>query len=92
MPLFLVNKSPEGIFKRSGLLDDFFILNHYRAKGFTVDAEDPSRPLSDARLSELLAREGIRIARRTVAKYREELHIPSSSIRKVEGGPAGEPE
>ncbi|MFN7987468.1 MAG: RNA polymerase factor sigma-54 [Thermoanaerobaculia bacterium] len=57
-----------------------------------VDAEDPSRPLSDARLSELLAREGIRIARRTVAKYREELHIPSSSIRKVEGGPAGEPE
>ncbi len=57
-----------------------------------VDAEDPSHPLSDARLSELLAREGIRIARRTVAKYREELHIPSSSIRKVESGPAGPPE
>jgi RNA polymerase sigma-54 factor len=57
-----------------------------------VDAEDSSRPLSDARLSELLAREGIRIARRTVAKYREELHIPSSSIRKVERGPAGPPE
>ena len=54
-----------------------------------VDAEDSSRPLSDARLAELLAREGIRIARRTVAKYREELHIPSSSIRKVERGPAG---
>lgn len=57
-----------------------------------VDAEDASRPLSDARLSELLAREGIRIARRTVAKYREELHIPSSSIRRVEHGPAGPPE
>jgi RNA polymerase sigma-54 factor len=57
-----------------------------------VEAEDSSRPLSDARLSELLAREGIRIARRTVAKYREELHIPSSSIRKVERGPAGPPE
>ncbi len=56
-----------------------------------VDAEDASQPLSDARLSELLAREGIRIARRTVAKYREELHIPSSSIRKVERGPAGSP-
>ena len=57
-----------------------------------VDAEDASHPLSDARLSELLAREGIRIARRTVAKYREELHIPSSSIRKVERGPAGPPD
>jgi RNA polymerase sigma-54 factor len=55
-----------------------------------VEAEDTARPLSDARLSELLAREGIRIARRTVAKYREELRIPSSSIRRVEpeGGAA----
>ncbi|HKC23905.1 MAG TPA: RNA polymerase factor sigma-54, partial [Thermoanaerobaculia bacterium] len=49
-----------------------------------IEAEDAAHPLSDARLSELLAREGIRIARRTVAKYREELHIPSSSIRRVE--------
>ena len=57
-----------------------------------VDAEDSANPLSDARLSELLAREGIRIARRTVAKYREELHIPSSSIRKVERSPAGSPD
>lgn len=56
-----------------------------------VQAEDSAHPLSDARLAELLAREGIRIARRTVAKYREELHIPSSSIRKVERGPAGPP-
>jgi RNA polymerase sigma-54 factor len=51
-----------------------------------VESEDPSHPMSDARLSELLARDGIRIARRTVAKYREELHIPASSIRKT-GGP-----
>jgi RNA polymerase sigma-54 factor len=49
-----------------------------------VEAEDPCHPLSDARLSELLARDGIRIARRTVAKYREELHIPASSIRKTD--------
>ena len=48
-----------------------------------VEAEDSAQPLSDARLSELLARDGIRIARRTVAKYREELHIPSSSIRRT---------
>lgn len=51
-----------------------------------IEAEDPSRPLSDARLSELLSRDGIRIARRTVAKYREELRIPASSIRKVDSG------
>jgi RNA polymerase sigma-54 factor len=49
-----------------------------------VDAEDPGHPLSDARLSELLARDGIRIARRTVAKYREELRIPSSSLRRTD--------
>jgi len=48
-----------------------------------VEAEDPAHPLSDARLAELLLREGIRIARRTVAKYREELRIPASSIRRV---------
>ena len=52
-----------------------------------VEAEDSARPLSDARLSELLARDGIRIARRTVAKYREELRIPSSSLRRT-GPPA----
>lgn len=51
-----------------------------------IEAEDAAHPLSDARLAELLSREGIRIARRTVAKYREELHIPSSSIRRVDGG------
>ena len=49
-----------------------------------IEAEDLTHPLSDARLSELLSREGIRIARRTVAKYREELRIPSSSLRRVE--------
>ncbi len=53
-----------------------------------VESEDPHLPLSDARLSELLSREGIRIARRTVAKYREELRIPASSIRKA-GAPPG---
>lgn len=49
-----------------------------------VEAEDSCHPLSDARLSELLAHDGIRIARRTVAKYREELRIPSSSLRRTD--------
>jgi RNA polymerase sigma-54 factor len=44
--------------------------------------EDSRRPHSDARIMQRLRAEGIQIARRTVAKYREELRIPSSSQRK----------
>jgi RNA polymerase sigma-54 factor len=47
-----------------------------------VQAEDPKRPLSDSELMRILNREGIQIARRTVAKYRDELSIPSSTDRK----------
>ena len=47
-----------------------------------VSEEDANRPHSDARIMQKLRAEGIQIARRTVAKYREELRIPSSSQRK----------
>lgn len=47
-----------------------------------VQGEAPRKPLSDSRLVDLLAEDGIRVARRTVAKYREALGIPSSSERK----------
>jgi RNA polymerase sigma-54 factor len=47
-----------------------------------IDQEDPSHPLSDARVARQLNRLGIRIARRTVAKYREELGVPSSEQRR----------
>jgi RNA polymerase sigma-54 factor len=47
-----------------------------------VEEEDARRPHSDARITQKLRAEGIQIARRTVAKYREELRIPSSSQRK----------
>ncbi|HXU30996.1 MAG TPA: RNA polymerase factor sigma-54 [Thermoanaerobaculia bacterium] len=47
-----------------------------------IGAEDPRQPLSDSELMRILNREGIQIARRTVAKYRDELHIPSSNDRK----------
>ncbi len=47
-----------------------------------VQDEDGKRPHSDARIMQKLRAEGIQIARRTVAKYREELRIPSSSQRK----------
>ncbi|GGK12041.1 RNA polymerase factor sigma-54 [Luteimonas terricola] len=46
-----------------------------------VEAEDPRKPLSDARLADRLKDSGIPVARRTVAKYREALNIPSSHER-----------
>lgn len=52
-----------------------------RIRGF-VQAERPAGPLSDDKIVALLNREGIDIARRTVAKYREEMGIPSSVERR----------
>ena len=46
-----------------------------------IDEETPARPLSDQTLTAELNRRGIEVARRTVAKYREALHIPSSNER-----------
>ncbi|MBK9018513.1 MAG: RNA polymerase factor sigma-54 [Sulfuritalea sp.] len=48
-----------------------------------VGAEDGKKPLSDARLAEILGEQGIVVARRTVAKYRELLGIPPVNLRKV---------
>lgn len=48
-----------------------------------VDGEDKRRPYSDAKLVELLVKEGIHISRRAVAKYRDELWIKSSFDRKI---------
>jgi RNA polymerase sigma-54 factor len=44
--------------------------------------ERPERPLSDSQLAEILAKEGVKVARRTVAKYREALGLASSSDRR----------
>ena len=48
-----------------------------------VEDEDPKKPLSDSKLTDLLEKRGIEISRRTVAKYREELGIQASHLRKV---------
>ena len=48
-----------------------------------VEEENPQKPLSDSRIVRLLQDEGLVLARRTIAKYREELKIPTSSQRKV---------
>jgi RNA polymerase sigma-54 factor len=47
-----------------------------------IEGEDQSHPLSDSRIAELLGSDGLPLARRTVAKYREELRIPPSNLRK----------
>lgn len=47
-----------------------------------IDKEDPKKPLSDDKLSKLLETKGTKISRRTVAKYRDEMEIPSSTLRK----------
>jgi RNA polymerase sigma-54 factor len=47
-----------------------------------IGAENPIKPLSDSRLASILKDQGINVARRTVAKYRESMLIPSSTERK----------
>ena len=47
-----------------------------------IAAEDPKKPLSDSKISQVLAQQGIVVARRTIAKYRESVHVPPVSLRK----------
>lgn len=48
-----------------------------------IQNEDHKKPLSDSKISQMLAQQGIVVARRTVAKYREFMHIPSTNLRKI---------
>ncbi|WP_153130222.1 RNA polymerase factor sigma-54 [Dechloromonas hortensis] len=48
-----------------------------------IGAEDGKKPLSDSQISEILGQQGIVVARRTVAKYRESLNIPPVNLRKT---------
>ena len=50
-----------------------------------VAAENPAKPLSDDAIVRLLAADGLKIARRTIAKYRDALNIPPSHLRKQHG-------
>lgn len=47
-----------------------------------IDEEKPDNILSDDKIVDLLGQEGIKIARRTVAKYRDQLGLASSAVRK----------
>ena len=48
-----------------------------------VAAEDAAKPLSDSQLSHMLEEQGIQVARRTVAKYREALKIAPATLRRA---------
>jgi RNA polymerase sigma-54 factor len=48
-----------------------------------IDDEDPGRPLTDEQLTRILQSQGIQVTRRTVAKYREDMRIPSTHQRRV---------
>jgi RNA polymerase sigma-54 factor len=48
-----------------------------------VAAEDVAQPLSDSQISLMLAEQGIQVARRTVAKYREALRIAPANLRRA---------
>lgn len=83
--------SPRGIFELK-----YFFSSHVSTEGGgeasstairalvkkLIAAENPARPLSDSKLTSLLSEQGIMVARRTVAKYRESLSIPPSNQRK----------
>ena len=47
-----------------------------------IDGENPRKPFSDEEIMQILKEQGFEIARRTVAKYREALHIPIARMRK----------
>ena len=83
--------TPRGVFSlkyffHKSLYGDFGEgISSLRVKGRIkklVDNEDRKNPLSDIEIENILARENFRIARRTVAKYRKQLKIPPSHLRK----------
>ena len=63
--------------------DDVSVRNIKNMLQELVDEEDPHQPFSDEQLTQLLESHGYKIARRTVAKYREQLNIPVARLRKT---------
>ncbi|BAT71251.1 RNA polymerase sigma-54 factor [Thermosulfidibacter takaii ABI70S6] len=76
--------TPQGTYSLKFFFEDKGFQVKRRIKEL-IDSEDKAKPLSDAAIARLLKEEGFDIARRTVAKYREELGIPSSAKRRVKG-------
>jgi RNA polymerase sigma-54 factor len=83
--------TPRGVFElkfffssgiRSSSGEDVSSLAVKRRIKQIVEGESPRKPLSDSKIMAMLNKEGLKIARRTVAKYREEMRIPPSKLRK----------
>lgn len=70
----------DGVVKKDGT--ELSVYELHRVIRELVDAEDKQSPLTDQALQELLAAQGYNVARRTVAKYREQLDIPVARMRK----------
>ena len=62
--------------------EDVSIKKMHQALKEIIEQEDKSRPLQDEELAEMLQQKGFNVARRTVAKYREQLGIPTSRMRR----------
>ena len=62
--------------------DKPLIFNEKFSNEKLVAGEDPKEPLTDQEIVQILQKSGINIARRTVAKYREQLKVPSARMRK----------
>ena len=61
---------------------DFFQKNGYLVVQDLIDSENKKKPLNDEKLSEKLKAVGYNVARRTVAKYREQLNYPVARLRR----------
>jgi len=48
-----------------------------------VEDEDTKKPMTDEQIAKILSKEGVKLSRRTVAKYRDQMHIPGSRERKT---------
>ena len=59
------------------------LLNLKRKVKKMIDEEDPAHPLTDDQITRILHSQGILVTRRTVAKYREDMKIPSTHQRRV---------
>ena len=69
--------------------DEDISINNLKAKILDlIKNEDPKSPLSDQKITDILLANKINIARRTVSKYREEMSIPSTKIRKLSSSSA----
>ena len=84
--------TPQGVFELryffsesvngpEGLSTSLLILKRRVKK--IIEEEDPQRPLTDEQITRILLSQGIRVTRRTVAKYREDMRIPSTHQRKI---------